>query len=138
MVEKLKAKANGKKGFTLAELLVVVGIIAVLVAIAIPVFTSSLNSAKVAVDEANWRAAYAGAKIAQISDLNEIVQDAKADLPEDGEYFLSDGTWGNKGASAVTAKATTTAEKNNVPAHSEGAYLKYTTAGGLAWENPTA
>lgn len=47
-----------KKGFTLAELLIVVAIIAVLVAIAIPTFTSSLNKAKHAVDLSNVRAAY--------------------------------------------------------------------------------
>ena len=48
-----------KKGFTLAELLIVVAIIAVLVAIAIPVFTSQLEKSKEAVDAANLRAAYA-------------------------------------------------------------------------------
>lgn len=48
-----------KNGFTLAELLVVVAIIAVLVAIAIPVFTSQLQKAKVATDIANLRAYYA-------------------------------------------------------------------------------
>lgn len=48
-----------KKGFTLAELLVVVGIIAVLVAISIPVFSSQTEKAKQAVDLANIRSAYA-------------------------------------------------------------------------------
>ena len=48
-----------KKGFTLAELLIVVAIIAVLVAIAIPVFTSQLHNARVAADVANVRAYYA-------------------------------------------------------------------------------
>lgn len=48
-----------KKGFTLAELLVVVAIIAVLVAIAIPIFTSQLEKAREATDAANIRAAYA-------------------------------------------------------------------------------
>ena len=38
------------KGFTLAELLIVVAIIAVLVAISIPVFTSQLHKARVAAD----------------------------------------------------------------------------------------
>lgn len=50
---------SNKKGFTLAELLIVVAIIAVLVAIAIPVFTSQMEKAREAVDAANLRAAYA-------------------------------------------------------------------------------
>ncbi len=47
-----------KKGFTLVELLIVVAIIAVLVAIAIPVFTSQLHKARVAADMANVRSYY--------------------------------------------------------------------------------
>ena len=50
---------TNRKGFTLAELLIVVAIIAVLVAIAIPVFTSQLHNARVAADVANVRAYYA-------------------------------------------------------------------------------
>lgn len=52
---------NSKKGFTLAELLVVVAIIAVLVAIAIPVFSAQQEKARDAVSVANMRAAYAEA-----------------------------------------------------------------------------
>ena len=52
-------KKTNKKGFTLAELLIVVAIIAVLVAIAIPIFTSQLEKSKEATDVANIRAAYA-------------------------------------------------------------------------------
>ena len=52
-------KRNNKKGFTLAELLIVVAIIAVLVAIAIPVFGAQLEKAKEATDLANIRALYA-------------------------------------------------------------------------------
>ena len=48
-----------RRGFTLAELLIVVAIIAVLVAVAIPVFTAQLNKAKYATDEANARSIYA-------------------------------------------------------------------------------
>lgn len=48
-----------RQGFTLAELLVVVAIIAVLVGIAIPVFTSQLEKAREATDAANIRDAYA-------------------------------------------------------------------------------
>ena len=52
-------KMNNKHGFTLAELLIVVAIIAVLVAISIPIFTSQLEKSREAVDLANMRAAYA-------------------------------------------------------------------------------
>lgn len=51
-------KKLNKKGFTLAELLVVVAIIGVLVAISIPIFTSQLEKAREATDLANIRAAY--------------------------------------------------------------------------------
>ena len=57
-------KKMNKKGFTLAELLIVVAIIAVLVAVAIPVFTSSLEKSRQATDVANIRAAYAEAVVA--------------------------------------------------------------------------
>ncbi len=43
------AKKLNKKGFTLAELLIVVAIIAILVAVAIPVFVGQLDKAKKAV-----------------------------------------------------------------------------------------
>ena len=51
-------KTRGK-GFTLAELLIVVAIIAVLVSISIPIFTSQLHKARVATDWANLIAYYA-------------------------------------------------------------------------------
>ena len=52
-------KKRNSKGFTLAELLIVVAIIAVLTAIAIPVFSGQLEKSREAVDAANIRAAYA-------------------------------------------------------------------------------
>ena len=54
MISTLKKKLN-KKGFTLAELLIVVAIIAILVAIAIPVFSTQLDKTRAAVDNANAR-----------------------------------------------------------------------------------
>lgn len=50
---------KNEKGFTLAELLIVVAIIGVLVAISIPIFTSQLEKAREATDEANIRSIYA-------------------------------------------------------------------------------
>ena len=50
---------KNKKGFTLMEMLIVVAIIAVLVAIAIPVYQGQVHKAKVAADWANLRAYYA-------------------------------------------------------------------------------
>ncbi|MBQ1749947.1 MAG: prepilin-type N-terminal cleavage/methylation domain-containing protein, partial [Lachnospiraceae bacterium] len=63
----LKMKRLNKKGFTLAELLIVVAIIAVLVAIAIPIFTSQLEKAREATDAANIRAAYAEVQTAVLT-----------------------------------------------------------------------
>lgn len=59
-------KLMNKKGFTLMEMLIVVAIIVILVAIAIPTFSSSLDDAKAATDAANLR----GAKgIAEVADM---------------------------------------------------------------------
>ncbi|WP_242869555.1 type IV pilin protein [Eubacterium pyruvativorans] len=63
----MKTKVN-KKGFTLAELLIVVAIIAVLVAISIPIFTSQLEKSRDATDEANVRSAIAEVTAAVLSD----------------------------------------------------------------------
>ena len=50
-----------KKGFTLAELLVVVAIIGVLVAVSIPIFSKQLEKSRIATDQANVRSAKAAA-----------------------------------------------------------------------------
>lgn len=49
-------KRKNKKGFTLAELLIVVAILAVLVAIAVPLFVGALNDAEQRTLDANKRA----------------------------------------------------------------------------------
>ena len=59
---------KNNKGFTLAELLIVVAIIAVLVAIAIPVFTTQLERSREATDLANVRSAYAEVVTAYLGD----------------------------------------------------------------------
>ena len=49
-------KKHNRKGFTLMEMLIVVAIIAILIAVAIPTFSNALSKAKLATDEANFRA----------------------------------------------------------------------------------
>ena len=69
---------KNKKGFTLMEMLIVVAIIAVLVAIAIPVLSNNLHRARVAADWANLRSYYA------------VLQ---ADYIQTGEYEDEIGDW---------------------------------------------
>ncbi len=64
MFKTIRKKLN-KKGFTLAELLIVVAIIAILVAIAIPIYTGMLERAQIGVNKANARSVK-GAAVAQI------------------------------------------------------------------------
>lgn len=72
--------------FTLAELLIVVAIIAVLVAIAIPVFASQLEKSREAVDIANVRAAYAEVMTAAISEDGSAAYDGQTMKQGDGTY----------------------------------------------------
>ena len=84
-----KAKEN-KKGFTLAELLIVVAIIAVLVAISIPIFTSQLEKSRESVDMANIRAAYAEVMTAALTEDTALTEtDAKKGVV----YNSTNKTW---------------------------------------------
>ena len=69
-----KRVKENKKGFTLAELLIVVAIIAVLVAISIPIFNSQLEKSREATDAANIRAAYAQVQ------AGALMQESKIDF----------------------------------------------------------
>lgn len=53
--EKLNAKLSKNGGFTLVEMLIVVAIIAILIAVSIPMFSSTLEKARHGVDAANIR-----------------------------------------------------------------------------------
>ena len=91
----MKTKVN-KKGFTLAELLIVVAIIAVLVAISIPIFTSQLEKSRDATDEANVRSAIAEVTAAVLSD----------DKKGSGDVTYTPGTGTGAGTYSMTVKAT--------------------------------
>ena len=120
-------KKMNNKGFTLAELLIVVAIIAVLVAIAIPVFTTQLERSRETTDVANLRAAYAAGvtyamnnKISGTSSLyyapnkdDSISAGSGAKLgqgtPTDGKADLSSINGG-----AITYTNTTDARKQDI------------------------
>lgn len=91
-------KKLNKKGFTLAELLVVVAIIGVLVAISIPIFTSQLEKSREAVDEANLRSAYAVVMAAGLTE-EDATSIAKSDT--DKIKFTSSGTGASYTASGT-------------------------------------
>ena len=67
-------KLHTNKGFTLAELLIVVAIIAVLVAIAIPTFGNQTEKARESTDAANIRSAIADVTVKYLS--ADVVADA--------------------------------------------------------------
>ena len=83
-MKNLKAKLQNKGGFTLIEMLIVVAIIAILIAVSIPLVSTTLERAREATDQANERAAVGAAETKYLTSLG-----AKAD----GEYKITwDGT----------------------------------------------
>lgn len=128
MLSKIK---KNEKGFTLMEMLIVVAIIAVLVAIAIPTFTSSLNKAKVATDEANIRAGYASVMLQILeSDLdgaaNPIAAGTAYTLQKDGSVKPSDAENQNKYLTVGKADSAEVAGQAIANGWESGATVTYT------------
>ncbi len=86
-------KQTNRKGFTLAELLIVVAIIAVLVAIAIPVFTAQKHKSEVATDWANVRSYYSELQYDYITKQEN----------DDTKYHI----WGGTGLTSFELNGTT-------------------------------
>ena len=96
-MEQLKAKLKKQGGFTMVELLIVVAIIAILVAVSIPMMNNALERSRHAVDQANVRDAIALATI-------EYLTSDKADF-KDGKTYTYATTANHQGALKETLDA---------------------------------
>jgi prepilin-type N-terminal cleavage/methylation domain-containing protein len=100
-------KLHGAEGFTLVELMMVTLIIAILVAIAVPIYLSATNNAKINTCEANLRtldgciaryqAEQAGLYPASLDAISGMLKGNKLPHePADGSYLLigtAAGSW---------------------------------------------
>lgn len=105
-----KINRENKKGFTLAELLIVVAIIGVLVAISIPIFTAQLEKSREATDLANLRSAYAEQMTALLSEESPAAITVTSKQTQAGWQCDSDNastTLGNDTYGAVSVAAKT-------------------------------
>ena len=94
-------KKNNKKGFTLVELVIVVAVMAILVAVAIPTISSITDSATTAVNKSNARAIESIIKLYEAevdagtaesgATLQKAMEDAKLGI-ESGTFYYNKDT----------------------------------------------
>ena len=129
-------KKNNKKGFTLVELVIVVAVMAILVAVAIPTVKSITGTAQNAVDNSNAQALESVIKLweaekevngASVGTLQEAVNEAKLGIKAASgatKSFVYDATSGDvvyEGTADETGDYTITFDENGqatVSAHS--------------------
>lgn len=107
-------KKNNKKGFTLVELVIVVAVMAILVAIAIPTVGAITNKAKTAVDNSNAKTLESMIKLAEANAVEASNGAATVDFGEseiawaivDAKLGITTGsfTYNSKTGTVVTGK----------------------------------
>ena len=106
---------NNKKGFTLVELVIVVAVMAVLVAVAIPTVSSITGTAKTAVQDSNART------------IESMIKLAEAEASKNGN-----------GTATLTAEGIDTALTNAKLGIEEGSFVYTPTTGTVVSGNTTA
>ncbi len=107
-------KIKNTKGFTLMEMLIVVAIIAILIAIAIPTFNSSLNKAKVGTDEANIRSGYASVMTEVLTSDTGVTTGTTYTLNVDASVTKTGDTGGTPYVTKGDAKKVVTKDSPNI------------------------
>lgn len=105
-------KLKNRKGFTLMEMLIVVAIIAILVAIAIPTFNNAMAKSRAATDLANIRSGYAAAIVRAMTE--NITTDTTYTLNADGSVDAGGTAYVCKGTSEKAADGSTIGGKFDV------------------------
>lgn len=93
------------KGFTLAEMLIVVAIIGILVAILIPTFTAQLEKAKESADAANIRSAMSEVTVAYLDGTGATSKDVT--LKQTGAFQYTTEAGGQSLSDLTDAKTVT-------------------------------
>ena len=118
-------KKMNKKGFTLMEMLIVIAIIAILIAIAIPTFTNALEKSRQRTDMANARS------LKSLVVASYMAQDEKYDsyLAADSGvvncYLVKGGQDWTNSASGDIVKCEAAWTKKDANSPSDGDYMTY-------------
>ena len=129
---------KNKKGFTLVELVIVVAVMAVLIAVAIPTVTSITQTAKLTVADTNARTIESTLKLAEAdkSKDGDVILALSAqeifDAIDDAKLGLTEGTYAYDAGKGVVNAVVTKADNSVTHTVVAGEYLITFNSNGLA------